>query len=177
MLKIYQNENFGGYNITVNGNDINNQSGSFAFKSFEVYPQTEVILFDRKNDLVLIHNGSTDKIALCEKLSKYVKSVSMVSTAAATTSKSSTPAPASGVNITFSIKKIPADGSIFINDIVTGKTSAMPTKSYGDSSGIKSLFSIIILILICMGVYYAYTLFTKKIGKNKEKGLTGGMIF
>ena len=176
MLKIYQNENFSGYNITVNGNDINNQSGSFAFKSFEVYPQTEVILFDRKNDLVLIHNGSTDKIALCEKLSKYVKSVSMASTATAT-SKSSTPASASGVNITFSIKKIPADGSVFINDIVTGKTSAIPTKSYSNSSSIKSLFSILILILICMGVYYVYTLVTKKFGKNKEKGLTGGVIF
>ena len=141
MIRLYQNDNLKGYSITVKGN-LNKDSGSVLFNSFEVFPNTEMIIYNRNNDLLIIHNGSSKKIAVVNKLSEYVDKKIL-----------------EHINLTCNVNKIKTDGSIFLKNVSTGQVSPVRTK---DGPSNHFIFSIIVVVLICFGAYFVYITYIKK---------------
>ena len=141
MLKIYQNSNFRGYSVTIDG-DVNKDDGSFIFNSFEVFPNTEIIIYNRNNDLLIIHNGLSNRIATFNDLSNYINKKIL-----------------NEINLSFKVNRINSDGSSFIKDVSSGKVLPTSTKK-APSNDI--LFKIIILVLACFGIYFVYTTYIIK---------------
>lgn len=136
MLKLYQNSNFKGYSVTIDGS-FNKDDGSFIFNSFEVFPNTEIIIYNRNNDLFIVHNGLSNKIVTVNNLSNYINGKIL-----------------NEMNLSFKVNKIKSDGSSFIKDASSGKVSpASMRKAPSDNN----LFNIIILVLACVGIYFVYT--------------------
>ena len=154
MLKLYQNVNFRGYSITIDGN-VNKDDGNFLFNSFEVFPNTETVIYNRNNDLLIIHNGSSDKIAIFNKLSNYINEKIL-----------------NEVNLSFKVNKIKSDESIFIKDVSRGKILPVSTRK---ASRNDILFDIIIFILACFGIYFIYVTYIKSTTSNNMNG--GNIIY
>lgn len=154
MLKLYQNTNFRGYSITIDGN-VNKDDGNFLFNSFEVFPNTETVIYNRNNDLLIIHNGSSNKIAIFNKLSNYINEKIL-----------------NEVNLSFKVNKIKSDGSVFIKDVSSGKTLPASTRKAPRND---ILFEIIIFILACFGIYFICITYIK----NKTNGIMndGSIIY
>lgn len=136
MLKLYQNSNFRGYSVTIDGN-INKDDGSFIFNSFEVFPNTEIIIYNRNNDLFIVHNGLSNKIVTVNNLSNYINEKIL-----------------NEMNLSFKVNKIKSDGSSFIKDVSSGKVSPLSMRKAPSDN---NLFNIIIFILACFGIYFIYT--------------------
>lgn len=141
MIRLYQNDSFKGYSITVDGN-LNKDSGSVIFNSFEVFPNTEMVIYNRNNDLLIIHNGSSKKIATVNKLSEYIDKKILEE-----------------INLTCNVNKIKNDGSIFLKNVSTGQVSPVNTK---DAPSSNYIFGIIIIVLVCFGAYFVYITYIKK---------------
>ena len=141
MLKIYQNSNFRGYSVTIDG-DVNKDDGSFIFNSFEVFPNTEIIIYNRNNDLLIIHNGLSNRIATFNDLSNYINKKIL-----------------NEINLSFKVNRINSDGSSFIKDVSSGKVLPTSTKKAPINN---ILFKIIIFILACFGIYFVYTTYIIK---------------
>ena len=148
MLKLYQNSNFKGYSVTIDGN-VNKDDGSFIFNSFEVFPNTEIIIYNGNNDLFIVHNGLSNRIVTVNNLSNYINKKML-----------------NEINLSFKVNKIRSDGSSFIKDVSSGKVS--PTSMRKAPSN-DILFKIIIFILACIGIYFIYTTY---IIKNKINQVT-----
>ena len=136
MLKIYQNSNYRGYSITIDGN-VNKDDGNFIFNSFEVFPNTEVIIYNRHNDLIIVHNGLSNRIVTINDLSNYIDKRIL-----------------SAINLSFKVNKINTDGASYIKNVSSGNTFTAYTKKAPSND---YLFKIIIFILACIGVYFIYT--------------------
>lgn len=141
MLKIYQNSNFKGYSVTIDG-DVNKDDGNFIFNSFEVFPNTEITIYDRNNELLIVHNGLSNRIATFKDLSNYLNKNIL-----------------NEIDISFKVNRINTDGSSFIKDISSGKVLPTSTKKISSNG---NLFKIIIFILACFGIYSIYTTYIIK---------------
>ena len=136
MLKLYQNSNFRGYSVAIDGN-FNKDDGNFIFNSFEVFPNTEIIIYNRNNDLFIVNNGLSNKIVYVNNLSNYINEKIL-----------------NEMNLSFKVNKIRSDGSSFIKDVSSGNVSPAPMRKAPSND---NLFNIIIFILACVGVYFVYT--------------------
>lgn len=138
MIKLYQNSNFKGYSLSIDG-EVDKDDALIVFNSLEVHPNTEMIIYNRNNDLLTVHNGSLNKIARIKDLSDYVKIDS--------------------TGLSVKINKIKTDGTIFAKNSINGNTLTVPTKNI---SGQELIIKIIMIILAIYGLYSLYHTYIDK---------------
>lgn len=126
-VTLFERKNMRGYSVHFSG-PIAPENGYFNFSSMKIGPQTEVILYDRSNDLLHFHNGSTGVV---EIVNVYARG--------------NVPE-----NVPISVKaySIPYDGSAYMKITRTGDVESLTPHSTGPS--------LLFVILICVVGYMLY---------------------
>lgn len=123
-VTLFEHRNMRGYSVDLHGS-FNPENGNFNFGSMRIGPRTEVILYDRSNDLVLFHNGSDG----------FLKIVDIFA--------GGNVPETDGLSIRS--RKIPRDKSAFVKVVKTGEVESLTPHEEGVSF-------VLVLILVAIGV-------------------------
>ena len=135
MALLYENVHYRGYSVQIDG-DFTPDAGTIEFRSLRVAPKSEVTVYNRKNDLLVVHNGTSDKVACIADLAPWVNKGDL-----------------NNGMLSINIKPIRVDKNISARNVVTGK-EVIPVVE--DMPGHGIFFALIILILAGFGIYFVY---------------------
>ena len=136
-ITLYENRRQRGYIVNLKG-EITPENGYYNFLSMTVGPKTEVIIYDRNNDLFTIHNGSDGSV-----------NINDINDFATITE---------GTKLTIKSYAVSKDGSAFVKKSQTDEVIPLTINS---QIGFP-LMTIIIGLLICYLIYYLYTTYAQK---------------
>lgn len=140
-----QEREFHGYSITIDG-EISPENGQFNFLSVIVGPLTELIVYDRKNDIFTAHNGTRD-IGLINDISTLMSTIN----------------PETILNVKV-IELDREDGSTFIKNSVSGDTIPLPIRKSHQSS---ILVTLILLLILFIGAVFLIKFIMKRNLENE----------
>lgn len=136
-LTLYENKKQKGYSVNIRG-EISPNSGYYNFTSMTVGPRTEVVIYDRNNDLFTVHNGSDGDVNV-DDINDFATIIE-------------------GTIITIKSNSISKDNSAFIKKTLTGEVIPMTI----NARNILSPIDLIIIILFCLGICFIYTSYIQK---------------
>lgn len=133
VVTLFQNKSCKGSSAMYTG-DVTPDSATYSFLSMRIGPSTDVTVYDRNNDLIIIHNG-TSKNVVIDDISTYV---TITTDTTLTISSTDT---------------VSGSTSAYLTVVSTGVVTDLQPES---ASYVSSIIPLIILLLIAYGVYRAW---------------------
>lgn len=147
MIEIFDRK----YSMSIEGEV---DSCSSYFNEVNVYPRSELKIYDNNNEILNIHNGSSNKIIPINRLTKYMDN------------------KIEPKFFNFKLNKIPSDNIILIKNVRKNETYIPESKKWIRNN---ELLNLMILILSFFGIYFVYVSYVKqyveKMGGKVMKGL------